>query len=225
MSRVRRAAALGLSVLATLVGALAGAGTLALGAGSGASVEALPACSQSQVPWRPSLSLGLPFDRGRLVDGVQLPAEGPDHFTWDPILRRSPDRGWRRWAAFDTVDRALRVICKFRRAHPEAPRIGIGDLSRRHGGDFGPRFGGLGHASHQNGLDVDVYYPRLNRVERGVKRPEQADFDLAQPLLKAFVRAGAQFVFVGEHTPLTGRKGVVVPWPNHDDHMHVRFSP
>ena len=30
---------------------------------------------------------------------------------------------------------------------------------------FGRRFGGLGHASHQNGLDVDVYYPRIDGRE------------------------------------------------------------
>ena len=43
--------------------------------------------------------------------------------------------------------------------------MAVGDLSRRHGGDFGPRFGYIGHASHQNGLDVDVYYPRADGRE------------------------------------------------------------
>jgi len=210
---------LGVPVVITIV--VAGV-AIAQGSGSGSSVETLAPCSTPQVPWRPSRSLGASND-GRLVAGVRLPRQGPDHFTWDPVLQRSPNRGWRRWAAFDTVDRALRVICKLRRANPQAPRIGIGDLSRRSGGDFGSAFGGLGHASHQNGLDIDVYYPRLNRVERGVRRPGQADFPLSQELLSRMVKAGARYVFVGEHTPLHGRRGVVMRWPNHDDHMHVRF--
>ena len=44
--------------------------------------------------------------------------------------------------------------------------MAVGDLSRPHGGDFGPRFGYIGHASHQNGLDADVYYPRADGTER-----------------------------------------------------------
>ena len=42
---------------------------------------------------------------GKLRRGVQLPAEGPDWFTWDPVLKRSPDRGWRRWG----TDRLVRT--------------------------------------------------------------------------------------------------------------------
>ena len=35
---------------------------------------------------------------------------------------------------------------RYRDAHPDAPRVLVGDLSRRHGGFFGRRYGGLGHA-------------------------------------------------------------------------------
>ena len=48
------------------------------------------------------------------------------------------------------------MTAAYRAAHPEAARIGIGDLSRPQGGEFGERFGAPGHASHQNGLDADV---------------------------------------------------------------------
>ena len=84
------------------------------------------------------------------------------------------------------------MIAEYRLANPLAPRVGIGDLSRRHGGDFGVRFGGLGHASHQNGLDVDVYYPRLDGLERRAYKPSQVDRELAQDLVDRFVAAGAQ---------------------------------
>jgi murein endopeptidase len=80
------------------------------------------------------------------------------------------------------------------------------------------------HRSHQNGLDVDVYYPRRDARERAPVRAGQIDRALAQDLLERFVAAGAQVVFVGYATGLEGPSDVVVPYPNHGDHMHVRFG-
>jgi murein endopeptidase len=79
------------------------------------------------------------------------------------------------------------------------------------------------HVSHQNGLDVDVYYPRLDRQPRAPTASRQVDRRLAQELLDGFVTAGAKVVFVGFSTGLRGSSGVVVPYPNHENHMHVRF--
>ena len=104
----------------------------------------------------------------------------------------------------------LRVVREFARAHPK-PRIGIGDLSRPHGEDFGPRYGLPGHASHQNGLDVDLYCPRLDRKELSPNTVEQIDLPLSQDLVGRFVDAGAEVVFVGPNTGLEGPPGVVVP--------------
>ena len=170
----------------------------------------------------PSIAAGDPWD-GALLFGVQLPPEGDDYFTWDFPLRRTPNRPWRRWSADGTEAIVLDVIHRFRLAHPEAPRIGIADLSRRYGGPFGRRFGGLGHASHQNGLDADLLYPRLDGRERWAKHPQQIDHDLAQDLVRRFVRAGAQYIFVGPNTGLTGPPKIVQPLVHHDEHMHVRF--
>jgi murein endopeptidase len=177
---------------------------------------------RSPIDWHPSFALGKPFD-GRLVNGVQLPATGVDYVTWDPIFKRRPNRGWRRWGTDHLLHVFLRVAHRFRTVHRAVPRLVVGDLSRRHGGDFGPQFGGVGHASHQNGLDVDVYYPRLDRRLRAPTRVGQIDLRLAQDLVRAFVAAGAQYVFVGPHTGLTGPPRVVQPLPLHDDHMHVRL--
>jgi hypothetical protein len=49
------------------------------------------------------------------------------------------------------------------------------------------------------------------------------DRKLAQDLLDRFVAAGAHIVFVGYGTGLRGPSEVVEPYPNHEDHMHVRF--
>jgi hypothetical protein len=175
------------------------------------------------IRWRRSVAVGLP-EAGSLVRGVRLPAEGGHYFTWDPIERRQPDRGWRRWGTDDLVRTTLRVIRAYARAHPGAPRVGIGDLSRPHGGDFGPRFGGIGHATHQNGLDVDVYYPLRSGAERAPLFVDEVDLHLAQELVDRFVDAGAVRVYVGPNTGLTGPPGIVQAIPNHDNHLHVRIA-
>jgi hypothetical protein len=166
--------------------------------------------------------LGLPW-AGALADGVQLPPSGRHFFTWDPILRRAPDRPWRRYGTDRLVRLVQRVVDAYAAAHPRAPRVGIGDLSRPRGGDFGVRYGWPGHVSHQNGLDVDVYYPRLDRLERPPDSPRQIDRRLAQDLVNRFVRAGAVRIFVGPNTGLTGPAHVVRVLANHDNHMHVRI--
>jgi hypothetical protein len=146
------------------------------------------------LPARPSRALGKPWN-GRLKNGVQVPANGVAFFTFDSALRRSPSRGWRRW----------------------------GDLSRPRGGHFGREFGGVGHASHQNGLDADIYYPRKDKVERPPTKVSQINRRLAQDLVDRFVAAGAQICFVGPHTGLHGPRGRVQTLVGHDDHVHVRW--
>lgn len=174
--------------------------------------------SEAAVRWRHSRALGAPA-AGRLVRGVRLPPEGARFFTWDPLLHRTPDRAGRRWGTDLLVRKVLRVVAGYTAAHPAAPRVGIGDLSRRRGGPFGPR-----HASHQNGLDVDVYFPRRDRRERPPRVAAQIDRELAQDLVDRFVAAGAEVVFVGPNTGLTGPPGVVEVLWNHDNHLHARFE-
>jgi murein endopeptidase len=188
-----------------------------------AAADRPPPAGEPAVAWHRSRALGKPFHHGRLVDGVQLPAETGDLVTWDPVRHTVPNRGWRRWGTDRLVRTVLRVAADYAAAHPDAPRVVIGDLSRRHGGDFGRRYGGQGHRSHQNGLDVDVYYPRRDGRELAPRRVGQVDRALAQDLVDRFVRAGAKYVFVGPHTGLRGPRKVVQPLWNHDDHLHVRL--
>ena len=170
------------------------------------------------IRWQDSVALGSP-SAGRLVRGVRFPAEGRLHFTWDPLLHRQPDRAWRRYGTDTLVRVVLRVLGDYARANPAAPRLGIGDLSRPRGGYFGPR-----HVSHQNGLDVDVYYPRGDRKERPPRVAAQIDRRLAQDLVDRFVRAGASRIFVGPGTGLRGPADVVQVLANHDNHLHVRIG-
>jgi murein endopeptidase len=186
-----------------------------------------PGPEQSPVtaaPAAPSRALGLPW-RGRLVNGVQLPEVSADWLTWDPILEQIPNRPERRWGTAKLLRTLQSVLAGYHLAHPQALQVLIGDLSRPHGGIFDKRFGGLGHASHQNGLDVDVYYPRRDGRLRAPIRPDQVERELAQDLVDRFVAAGAQYVFVGTRVGLRGPRRVVQAISHHNDHMHVRIRP
>jgi murein endopeptidase len=188
-----------------------------------AAAPSPPAARPRPIRWRSSLALGS-HSAGRLVRGVRLPAWRASFFTWDPVLRRSPNRGWRRWGTDRLVRILIDVAREYRAAHPSAPRMAIGDLSRPHGGDFGPRFGPIGHASHQNGLDADVYYPRADGRERAPRHASQIDRRLSQELVDRFLANGAQVIFVGPNTRLIGPPGRVQVLTNHDNHLHVRLA-
>ena len=176
------------------------------------------------IRWRRSRALGKP-NHGRLLGGVELPAAGTLFVTVDPVTGTSPNRAWRRYGTDRLLQVLLAVAEEHAAAHPGAGRLVIGDLSRPHGGRFGPEYGGDGHRSHQNGLDADVYYPRRDGLERIPRRVGQVDRRLAQELVDRFVRAGAQYVFVGPKTGLRGPAKVVMTLANHDDHLHVRIRP
>jgi murein endopeptidase len=182
-----------------------------------------PVATATPTPTPPSRAVGLPY-RGRLISGRQLPLQGDGFATWDPILKRVGNRPWRRWGT-ERLLRTLRLVLgEYARRHPDAPPVLVGDLSRPRGGDFGPRFGGIGHASHQNGLDADVYYPRRDGVLRRARRPDQVDRAAAQELVDLFLRADPVYVFVGPSLGLRGPANVVQPLVNHDDHLHLRLK-
>jgi murein endopeptidase len=174
-----------------------------------AATATAPAAPPVVVPQVGSVAVGAP-NSGRLVNGVQLPASGPD---W--IALSAPEG---RWTTDRMLSYLLAVLRDYRLANPGAPQVMIGDLSLPHGGPMG------GHVSHQNGLDVDVFYPRLDRSLQVPRRVADVDRALSQDLVSRFVAAGAQFTFVGLRVGLGGPPGIVQAIRNHNDHMHVRIA-
>jgi murein endopeptidase len=180
---------------------------------------AAPSEQRPRVEWRDSRALGTP-NAGSLVNGVRLPAEGPGYYTYNPATQAPPGGPDRTWGHARVVREVLELGEWWARTHPDAPRLGIGDLSRPRGGPFhGPV---VGHASHQNGLDVDIRLVRRDGAEAAV---DQSSYDpaLTQALVDRLVARGASLVLIGPRLHLHGPPGVVMPWPNHDDHLHVRF--
>jgi hypothetical protein len=183
---------------------------------------AAPVTPPVHVPQVGSIAAGAPND-GSLVNGLQLPESGPDWVTWDAVLHGSPNRPERRWGTDRLLAFLIGVLRDYRLANPGAPPVLVGDLSRPYGGPFGAVYGGLGHRSHQNGLDVDVLYPRADRALLPAATAQEVDRTLSQDLVNRFVAAGAQFAFVGRHVGLGGPPGVVQAIAHHDDHVHVRI--
>jgi hypothetical protein len=172
-----------------------------------------------QVEWHHATSVGLPYD-GHLIDGTQLPIYGESWVTWDPVTNSVPNEPHRLYGNEHTIRAIISVLDAYRVAHPDAPRVVVGDISLKGGGPMTDE-----HVSHQNGLDADIYYPRADGTLQAPTSPDQIDRALSQDLVDRFVAAGAQMIFVGFSTGLHGPSGVVIPYPNHDDHMHVRFPP
>jgi hypothetical protein len=185
-----------------------------------ARVERRPsAAATPKIHWRRATSVGLPWD-GTLLNGVQLPVESRNWVTWDPVTDSVPNEPKRLYGNERTIRAIVRVTAAYRAANPGAPRVVVGDISREGGGPMTDE-----HVSHQNGLDVDIYLPRRDHTLRAPTATDQIDYRLSQDLVDRFVAAGAQMIFVGLTSGLRGPAGVVIPYPDHDFHMHVRFPP
>jgi LysM repeat protein len=146
-----------------------------------------------------------------------------------------------------TIDLVQRAVSQYRRAHRGAPKVVIGDISRKGGGPFHP------HMSHRTGRDIDVgYVLRGHKARTRVGGTSYADLDVARTwaLLEAFIATRqVVYVFVDyrlqqqlyEHARAQGvpqreldglfqyphgrgrAHGIIRHWPNHRHHFHVRF--
>ena len=111
---------------------------------------------------------------------------------------------------------ALREVGRIWRLRRTAPRVGVGDISLRGGGDI------EGHASHETGRDVDLR-PMKNDGTEGPVTWMQAKYSrsFTQELIDIIYANGVVMVkVIGFNDPdIEG----CVNWANHDNHLHVRF--
>ncbi len=215
--------------------------TLALGLILGLPVAAEPIAKQifgaQQVAsaQRPAPFGG--YSRGCVAGAVQLPETGP---TWQ-AMRLSRNRNWGHPDTIDFIQRLSREAAK----QPGWNGLYIGDISQPRGG---PML--TGHASHQIGLDVDIWMLpannlRLSRADRenissiSLQRAEGAyvnnswtrahheiiraaakDRDVA----RIFVFAGAKVQMCRDETGDRSYLRKIRPWYGHHYHFHVRLN-
>lgn len=177
------------------------------------------------------------YSRGCIAGARALPLDGPD---WE-VMRPSRNRFYGHPALLAFVERLAERV----RATTSYPGILVGDMAQPRGG---PMLGG--HASHQIGLDVDVWLRpmperRLSREEREfmdsvmVVRGDRKDVDPhlftqdTMGLIKAaavdpavqriFVNAAIKKAICREARGDRSWLAKVRPMFGHDYHFHVRL--
>lgn len=177
------------------------------------------------------------YANGCLAGGAQLAESGP---TWQ-AMRLSRNRNWGHPETIDFIEKLSRAAA----AQPGWSGLYVGDMSQPRGG---PML--TGHASHQIGMDVDIWMlpaKRLNlsRAEResissiSMRRAKGAFTNDSwtrahHEILKAAAqdpRTARIFVFPGAKVRMckdeTGDKSwlrKVRPWYGHHYHFHVRLK-
>jgi penicillin-insensitive murein endopeptidase len=178
------------------------------------------------------------YSKGCLAGGVALPINGP---TWQ-VMRLSRNRNWGYPSLVEFLERLAN----------QAPKTGwrgllLGDMSQPRGG---PML--AGHASHQIGLDADIWLTpmpdrELSRQEREemmatmivAESRKDVDPKVWTPAHVALIKAAAEDPLV-TRIFVNGaiKKGLcrdagssdrgwlhkVQPWHGHDWHFHVRLQ-
>ena len=183
----------------------------------------------------PAQSIGF-YSAGCLQGAQALALDGPGY----EAIRVSRNRYWGQPVTIEFV----RTLADRMRATGQA-HLYIGDIGQPRGGPMS-----FGHASHQMGLDVDIWSERA-------PRPRRAPAEREQVMLRSLVQAGDggidDTVFSQQHVTLlktaaempnldrmfvskwikerlchtaTGNRAwlrKLVPWYGHDEHFHIRL--
>ncbi|HEY7299792.1 MAG TPA: penicillin-insensitive murein endopeptidase [Xanthobacteraceae bacterium] len=184
----------------------------------------------------PTRSIGF-YSKGCLAGAAALPVSGE---TWQ-VMRLSRNRNWGHPALVEFIEELSE-----RAAQNGWPGLLIGDMSQPRGG---PMLNG--HASHQVGLDVDIWLTSMPRHEltRGQREEMMATMVVANdrkdvdrkvwtPAHVALIKAAAEDPRVNRIFVNTAIKkalcrdagqdrawlGKVQPWLGHDWHFHVRLN-
>ena len=184
----------------------------------------------------PTISIG-GYAKGCLAGAVQLPADGPG---WQ-AMRLSRDRRWGTPELVGYIEALAQSA-----AADGWPGLLIGDMGGARGGPMP-----TGHASHQIGLDADIWLTpspghtlsarereklsAVSMLKAGTREIDPRRFGEAQRMLlyRAAQGAGVARIFVAP-----GIKQAMCavnwrdrsflnklrPWYGHDDHFHVRLA-
>jgi peptidoglycan hydrolase-like protein with peptidoglycan-binding domain len=101
-------------------------------------------------------------------------------------------------------------------------RVPVGDVSLEHGGDI------AGHASHEVGLDVDIWPIRTDNAQCTAGRItwQSSTYDRAatRTLVQAVrSRASGHVKLIFFNDPVLVQEGLTQSYPNHDNHIHIRY--
>lgn len=176
------------------------------------------------------------YSRGCQAGAAQLPETGP---TWQ-AMRLSRNRNWAQPVTVGFVQDLSRYAATL----PGWQGLYVGDLSQPRGGPMTS-----GHASHQTGLDADIWMLPPQRLDLSQQEREDiSSIDMQRadgayvndrwtPQHEALLRRAAEdprvariFVFAGAKVAIcdsaTGDRSWLAkirPWWGHNTHFHVRL--
>ncbi|MFF0273083.1 MULTISPECIES: penicillin-insensitive murein endopeptidase [unclassified Streptomyces] len=124
------------------------------------------------------------------------------------------------WATAAAVGQLEAAAASF--ASTGQGKVPMGDAGFEHGGDI------PGHASHEVGLDIDIWPIRTDSAQCSAGRItwQSGTYDRAatRRLVQA-IRAAApghiQVVYFNDPTLIS--EGLTTQYPNHDNHLHIRY--
>jgi murein endopeptidase len=100
-------------------------------------------------------------------------------------------------------------------------KVAVGDIGLEHGGEI------AGHASHEVGLDVDIRPVRRDRAQCSTGTTWQSStYDRAATralvqAIRSHARGHVRLIFFND--PVLIDEGLTTPFPNHDNHLHIRY--
>lgn len=177
------------------------------------------------------------YAKGCIGGAVQLPTDGPG---WQ-AMRPSRDRRWGSAELVHYIESLAHGV-----AQDGLPGILVGDMGQARGGPMVS-----GHASHQIGLDVDIWLQPMPNdtlstsdreglsavsvLKTGTRDVDPAQFGEAQRLLiyraaqlpgvaRIFVAPGIKRALCAINWRDRGFLAKLRPWYGHDDHFHVRLA-
>jgi len=199
-------------------------------------VSAQPEWGKATAPAPGSVRIFGTYTNGCIAGARSLPPEGPGH----QVVRMSRNRYF---GHPETVDYLLNFGRRVAGAKLGIPLIG--DMSQPRGGPMA-----FGHASHEIGLDADVWFrldlPPLPRIAReNLDLPSMVDPNTHRVDPKRFTDVQAEMVRFAAMDPRVGRIFVnpaiklalcerpwvdrswlrlIRPWYGHDAHFHIRLN-
>lgn len=163
------------------------------------------------------------------VDGVVGPTTWKNllwhyeniNFGTGTMCAQSPDGNANaHWATAGAVGQLEAAAATF--AGTGNGRLPVGDAGFEHGGDI------AGHASHEVGMDIDVWPIRTDSAQCTAGRItwQSSTYDRAATRrLVQEIRAKApghvELVFFND--PQLISEGLTTSYPNHDNHLHIRY--
>ena len=133
---------------------------------------------------------------------------------------QDPDgNGTANWGTGSTIGQLEAAVARFGSGNGPVP---LGDISFEHGGDI------PGHASHELGVDVDLWPARTDSAQCTAGRItwQSASYDRAatRALVQAIrATAAGHVALIYFNDPTLIAEGLTTSYPNHDNHLHVRY--